>query len=77
VSPAGNSHLVITVRCAGPGCTNLHRESNHWFLITVEPDKFVCRPYVPSLGLTQTDEPACGQACAQRLLERFLARRTL
>jgi len=75
VSPPQNPHLVMTVRCAGPGCTNVRRESNHWFLITVEHSKFICRPYIPALGLADVDEPACGQACAQKLLERFLARR--
>jgi hypothetical protein len=71
--PGRNPHLVMTVKCAAPGCANVRRESNHWFLITAKPDKFVCRPFVPNLSLNEADRPACGQACAQKLLEQFLA----
>lgn len=76
MSKVRNPHLVTTVKCAGPGCANVRREANHWFVTTIEENKFICRPYIPSLGLKETDEPACGQACAQKLMERFLARRT-
>lgn len=72
----GNPHLVTTVKCAGPGCANVRREANHWFVTAIEHGKFTCRPYLPSFGLKDADEPACGQACAQKLLERYLARRT-
>lgn len=68
-----NPHLVITVKCAGPGCPNVRRESNHWFLITLERDSFFCRPYLPACGLGPLDLPVCGNSCAQKLLDRFLA----
>jgi len=55
---------------------NVRREANHWFLITLQPGKFTCRPYLPAFRLRPTDHPACGQACAQKLLEQFLAGRT-
>jgi len=70
---AHNPHLVVTAKCAGPGCANVRRESNHWFLVTIEPDKFICRPYFPAQSLNAADQPACGQACAQKLLEQFLS----
>lgn len=69
-----NPHLVLTVKCAGPGCVNMRRESNHWFLITIERGAFLCRPYLPGEELQPLDLPACGQACAQKVLERFFAR---
>jgi hypothetical protein len=72
-----NPHLIMTVKCAGPGCANVRRESNHWFVVSSETSRFTCRPYVPALGLRSADQPACGQACAQRLFERFLAGRVV
>ncbi len=74
MNQARNPHLITTVKCAGPGCVNIRRESNHWFLITVDRDKFTCRPYVSAQPLRQSDRPVCGQACAQKVFERFLAR---
>lgn len=70
-----NPHLVTTVKCAAPGCTNVRREANHWFVISIE-QRFTCRPY-SAADLRSTDEPACGQACAQKLFERYLAKQTL
>jgi hypothetical protein len=71
-----NPHLVVTVKCAGPGCTKVRRDANHWFVTAVERGKFICRPYLAATELLVSDEPACGQACAQKLFERYLARRT-
>jgi hypothetical protein len=74
VSKLRNPHLVTTMKCAAPGCTNVRRETNHWFVTSVERDRFTCRHYLPTAGLRAADEPACGQACAQKLLERYLAK---
>ena len=71
-----NPHLVTTVKCAAPGCTNVRREANHWFVISVE-HRFSCRPYSTASDLRSVDEPACGQACAQKLFERYLAKQAL
>jgi hypothetical protein len=68
-----NPHQLTTIKCAGPGCAHVRRESNHWFLITIEHGSFLCRPYHSARDLRLFDFPACGQACAQKLLERFLA----
>ena len=74
MSTQNNPHLVVTVKCAGPGCANIRRESNHWFLITLEPEIFICRPFSSTINLQDDDKPVCGQACAQKLLECFLAK---
>jgi hypothetical protein len=73
VTKPRNPHLVVTVKCAAPGCTNVRHEANHWFVTSVRHGRFFCGPYLPATGLRPTDEPACGQACAQKLLERYLA----
>jgi len=70
-----NPYLVTTVKCAAPGCANVRREANHWFVISTD-QRFTCRPY-SAAGLRSTDEPACGQACAQKLFERYLAKQAL
>jgi len=74
VSPQHNPHLLITLKCAGPGCASVRRESNHWFLITIELGTFICRPFSSTTNLQDDDKPVCGQACAQKLLECFLAK---
>lgn len=74
MSTQRNPHLVITIKCAGPGCANVRRESNHWFLITIELGTFICRPFSSTINLQDDDKPVCGQACAQKLLECFLAK---
>lgn len=74
MSKPRNPHLVTTVKCAAPGCTNVRREANHWFVTSVEHERFICRHYLPATALRAVDEPACGQACAQKLLERYLAK---
>ena len=71
-----NPHLVTTVKCAAPGCTNVRRQANHWFVISVE-QRFTCRPYSATADLRPADQPACGQACAQKLFERYLAKQAL
>jgi hypothetical protein len=76
VTKPRNPHLVITVKCAAPGCTNVRRQANHWFVISVE-QRFTCRPYLATADLRPLDEPACGQACAQKLFERYLAKQAL
>ena len=72
-----NPYLLVTVKCAAPGCTNVRREVNHWFVTSSHGERFICRPYLPASGLRPADEPACGQACAQKLFERYLAAQNL
>ena len=31
-----NPYMVLTVRCAGAGCTNVRGHANHWFVTSVE-----------------------------------------
>jgi hypothetical protein len=76
VTKLRNPHLVATVKCAAPGCTNVRRETNHWFVTSAE-QRFTCRPYLAMSDLRFADEPACGQACAQKLFERYLAKQGL
>ena len=71
-----NPHVITTVKCAAPGCTNVRREANHWFVVAVEQQRFTCRPFASAAPLRLADEPVCGQACAQKLFEKYLARRT-
>jgi hypothetical protein len=71
-----NPHLVTTVKCAAPGCTNVRREANHWFLTSAD-QRFTCLEYSASAKWRATDEPAFGQACAQKLFEKYLAKQGL
>jgi hypothetical protein len=73
-----NPFTVQTVRCAGPGCTNVRREANHWFVTrsigVEEKRRFLCFPFAPGYKLKKFDEPACGGACAQKLFEKYLSK---
>lgn len=74
-----NPYKVETVRCAGPGCANLRREINHWFVIGASKEAetgagtFYCRALDPGFAIGEKEQPVCGQACAQKLFEQFLA----
>src|SRR5258708_37171064 len=67
-----NPYMVLTVRCAGAGCTNVRGHANHWFVTSVEEGVFVCRAYSSRISLREHDEPVCGQACAQKVFEKWL-----
>jgi hypothetical protein len=66
VTKPRNPHLVTTVKCAAPGCTNVRREANHWFVISVE-QRFTCSPYSATGDLRPADEPARSGVCAKTL----------
>jgi hypothetical protein len=79
-----NPHEVKTVKCAH--CGKVRQETNHWFVSAVERGRFRCRLLVPQTpagtngrpvgtghNLKKFEEPACGQQCAQKLFERYLA----
>ena len=72
-----NPYMVSTVRCAAPGCMNVRQQTNHWFVVSFDEFTFSCRPYAAGRELTISEEPVCGQACAQRLFERFLGKKDL
>jgi hypothetical protein len=66
----------------GMRCASVKREANHWFLIFLDPtadqgQAFACLPFDEE-GIKELTELGadvlwvCGQACAQRLFERFL-----
>lgn len=81
-----NPHEIKTVRCAH--CGTVRREANHWFAILVAGDQFRCSPLAALAtrqrgqtkpadlprGLRRDEAPACGQQCAQKIFEKFLAR---
>lgn len=77
-----NLHEIRTVRCAQ--CGKLRQDANHWFVVAVEQGRFYCMPLGTaswsshcSLHLEHRlkvdQQPACGQHCAQKLFERYLA----
>jgi hypothetical protein len=79
-----NPHEIKTVKCAH--CGKVRQEANHWFVTAVESGRFRCRPMAqlmpgganggsvsPARLRKVFEEPACGQQCAQKLFERYLA----
>jgi hypothetical protein len=70
-----NCHEVSTIKCAAPGCRNTPSgATDRWFVTLIERDVFYCRRYSASRPLRRFEQPACGQACAVRLFDRFLSR---
>jgi hypothetical protein len=85
-----NPHEIRTVRCAH--CGRLRQETNHWFVTSASDGTFRCVPLTDGTGKTpavrispafrkkklrKNQEPVCGQHCAQRLFERYLAQEAM
>lgn len=73
VADTRNTFTVQTIRCAGPGCSNLRRDDDLWFATTVQDGTFVCRPYFPTPLPQGLEKPVCGQACALRVFDQYLS----
>jgi len=70
-----NCNEVSTIKCAAPGCRNTQSgATDRWFVTLIDRDVFYCRRYSASGPLRRFEQPACGQACAVRLFDRFLSR---
>jgi hypothetical protein len=69
-----NAYGVSSIRCAAPTCTNVREKlEQHWFVTLVSEGEFTCRRYDPKRPLHSSDQPVCGQACALKLFDRYLA----
>jgi phage FluMu protein Com len=67
-------HEVKTVRCAQ--CGRLKLDAAFWFVANEEHGTFRCEP-LGERKSKRRQEPACGQHCAQKLFERYLAAETM
>lgn len=69
-----NPNDVRTVRCAGCGATR--QEANHWFVVSMIDRRFWCEPLESwaerHSRLALKDSPVCGQACGQKLFEKWM-----
>ena len=63
---------VHTVRCLAPNCTAVKGSVNHWLVITIVADNFMCEPHYEGYKLGRRDYPVCGRACAQKMFEKYL-----
>lgn len=63
-----NPNVRLQVKCAG--CGRDKQEQNHWFLVKVDDRGHLhLRPMADKL--TSRDQPACGQACVMKLVDRW------
>lgn len=62
-----------TIRCAGPNCEQVRRDTNHWFVVVNSPAGFNCRP-MPIGELFPDEKPVCGQSCAVKLFEHWMTK---
>jgi hypothetical protein len=67
VTQPRNPHLVTTVKCAAPGCTNVRREANHWFVILLSSVLLAGR-----IRLSRTCVPLTNRLAARHVLKSFL-----
>ena len=68
-----NPHIV----CAGPNCGAIRKEANHWFVIKfpgTENKVFHCEPLTDPKNLRPWNKPVCGQSCAQKLFDTWMAK---
>lgn len=71
-----NAHEITTIKCGN--CGRLRQETNHWFVVRVERGTFRCvllaaMTMTAAKKLKSNDWPACGQQCAQKLFEQYMA----
>lgn len=72
-----NPNSITTIKCAGLGCSNTTATTGRWFITLIEDESFSCRRYSAFRPLRRSEKPACGQACAVRLFDRFLTFRNV
>lgn len=72
---------VRTVRCCAFPCDQVKRESNNWFIVWSDDPAgmFHCVGYTEAMFELVGDQArvACGPACAQKLIEKFLSGRVI
>ena len=75
-SPSSPSK-VDTVRCAAPGCEQIRRVANHWWIVWSDSPggMWHCVGYDAGMFAAVGDQAraVCGQACADILFQRYLA----
>lgn len=65
---------IQTVKCDGPGCDQIRRDVNHWFICWRESDRFMIAPWNNSLARELDVLHACGSACVLKLVAAFLGK---
>lgn len=74
---SGNPFVRPQYHCAGPKCEQIKKSGNHWFVIWEHDGAFTVFPLALRTypdAMLPTDQPVCGQACAQKLFEAWMAR---
>jgi len=64
---------TVQDKCDGPGCTNVRKETNHWFVfIPIELHSgFVVRPF-RFVDLEPDEKFACGEACLLKIISEHI-----
>jgi len=67
-----NPYTGPAVRCAGPNCEQVKKETNHWFVVRIAAG-FECYRFNEASAMLSDHMPVCGQSCAQKLFEQYLS----
>lgn len=63
---------VKTYSCDAPGCHNLKKESNHWWIITFNPSGLLLYPMSNEAKLKSDSRTVCGRECVQKIIEQYM-----
>lgn len=56
------------IRCKGPNCPEIKRDTNHWFVVSPEDRSyFLCIPFDPKKPERKGWRTVCGQGCVAKL----------
>jgi hypothetical protein len=65
-----SDHEINTAKCGV--CGALKGATNHWHVLRVLYGILRVQKFYPDFARSKGSVPACGRACAQKLVERFL-----
>jgi hypothetical protein len=69
-----NSPYISTViRCAGPNCSKVKGDTNHWFMAFVNSGSVTIYTWSYELFDDIDCRPLCGESCASKLVSKFMS----
>jgi hypothetical protein len=69
-----NPYLQPIVRCAGPNCGQIKRETNFWYIVRIFSDQFILNTWNWELLASYDNAaPLCSEACASKMLSKFMS----
>jgi hypothetical protein len=65
----------FSVHCAGPNCGHTKLSTNNWYTVRIFPEsgELILDAWDEAIAAQDNSLPLCGEACAIRMVSRFMA----